>query len=474
MILGRFSDLCESISQSMPRSIYSLRKLVGLKDTFQQLVVCQDCNSIYPMKDCIDRPGVSKLCKYRAFPRSSMCNSVLLKTVELASRKKILYPFSVYCYNSLKSNLDRLFAQPDFVELCEHWRKRNHASGIMSDVYNGNIWLDFQVVSGKPFLAAPFNLAYSLNIDWFQPYKLTQSSVGVIYLTILNLPRSVRNSQKYVLLVGIIPGPHEPKRDINSFLKPLVDELQLLWSGQYIRIPSLPNLQLVRAALVCIACDLPASKKVAGFLGHTARLGCSKCLKVFSGGFGNTDYSGFNRALWPPRTKEEHYTAAKRTMKCPNKTQRQKLESQLGCRYSILLKLEYFDPIRIVIIDPMHNIFLGSAKHVIKKLWIQNGILTDPILLQMQDFVNNVHVPPDIGRLPRKLETGFSGFTAAQFKNWVNLYSIPALFGKVSSAHLECWRHLVLACRLLYKISVTTIDIQMADILLLQFCKKIE
>ena len=66
----------------------------------------------------------------------------------------------------------------------------------------------------------------------------------------------------------------------------------------------------------------------------------------------------------------------------------------------------------MVIIDPMRNIFLGSAKHVVKKLWIQNGILTDPILLQIQDFVNNVHVPPDIGRLPRKLETGFSGFTS--------------------------------------------------------------
>ena len=109
------------------------------------------------------------------------------------------------------------------------------------------------------------------------------------------------------MLAGIIPGPHEPKRDVNSFLKPLVNELKLFWSGEYIKIPSLSEPQLVRgallcvardfpAALLCVARDFPAGKKVAGFLGHTAKLGCSKCLKVFPGGFGSTDYSGFDRS----------------------------------------------------------------------------------------------------------------------------------------------------------------------------------
>ena len=128
----------------------------------------------------------------------------------------------------------------------------------------------------------------------------------------------------------------------------------------------------------------------------------------------------------------------------------------------------------MVIIDPMHNIFLGSAKCVMKRLWIEKGILNQAQLLEMQQFVDEVHVPPDIGRIPRKLETGFSGFTAAQFKNWVNLYSIPALFGMVESCHLECWRHLVLASRLLCKHTINKTDIIVADLLLLQFFKKIE
>ncbi len=34
-----------------------------------------------------------------------------------------------------------------------------------------------------------------------------------------------------MILVGIIPGPHEPSLHINSYLEPLVKKLILLWKG---------------------------------------------------------------------------------------------------------------------------------------------------------------------------------------------------------------------------------------------------
>ena len=474
VVLGHSSETCKFLSQYMPRTVYSMKKLAGLSDDFKRLVVCPECNSVYPLPDCVERLGVSKSCTHKPFPKSPWCGCILLKTVELASGKRVLYPKSVYCYNSVKSSLERLFSQADFFHLCEKWRGRTSTGGILSDIYDGNIWKEFQVVSGEPFLASPYCLGFSLNVDWFQPYKLTQSSVGVVYLTILNLPRSVRNRRQYVLLVGVIPGPHEPKRDINAFLRPLVEELKLLWSGQYIQVASSSEAQLVRCALLCVACDLPASKKVAGFLSHTANLGCSKCLKTFPGDVGNKDYSGFVRSLWPPRSNSNHRSSAIRTKKCPNKTQRQKMESELGCRYSVLLELSYFDPVRMVVIDPMHNIFLGSAKHVTKRLLIDQNIIRKDQLVKMQEFVDDIHVPPDIGRIPRKLESGFSGFTAAQFKNWVNLFSVPVLHGVIDDKYMEYWRHLVLASRLLCKYSLTSMDITVADTLLVQFCKKTE
>lgn len=64
---------------------------------------------------------------------------------------------------------------------------------------------------------------------------------------------------------------------------------------------------IFKCALICLSCDLPAGRKVAGLLGHSANLGCSKCYKKFSTGqFGKQDYSGFNRNTWERRTNEKH------------------------------------------------------------------------------------------------------------------------------------------------------------------------
>ena len=57
----------------------------------------------------------------------------------------------------------------------------------------------------------------------------------------------------------------------------------------------------IRCALMCVSCDILAGRKIWGFLGHSAHLGSSKCLKEFSGTVGSMDYSGFDRHSWKLR-----------------------------------------------------------------------------------------------------------------------------------------------------------------------------
>ena len=78
----------------------------------------------------------------------------------------------------------------------------------------------------------------------------------------------------------------------------------------------------------------------------------------------------------------------------------------LGCRFSVLTQLPYFDPIRMLIIDPMHNLFLGTAKRMIN-IWIDNNMISKEHFNNIQLYVNNTHVPSDIGRILHKIETGF-------------------------------------------------------------------
>ena len=69
-----------------------------------------------------------------------------------------------------------------------------------------------------------------MNIDWFQPYESTQYSIGIVYLSVFNLPREIRNKIGNIIVCSVIPGPHEPS-NMNSILEPMVEELQQLWSG---------------------------------------------------------------------------------------------------------------------------------------------------------------------------------------------------------------------------------------------------
>ena len=53
-----------------------------------------------------------------------------------------------------------------------------------------------------------------------------------------------------VILIGVIPGPNEPKLTINTYLEPLVKELQRLWKGVVMKNAA-GSAIIVRAALTC-------------------------------------------------------------------------------------------------------------------------------------------------------------------------------------------------------------------------------
>lgn len=55
----------------------------------------------------------------------------------------------------------------------------------------------------------------------------------------------------------------------------------------------------IKLALSCIARDIPTSRKVSGFLGHSAALGCGNCLKNFGiHTDGTRDCSAYDEENW--------------------------------------------------------------------------------------------------------------------------------------------------------------------------------
>lgn len=481
VFLGLFGQILAPtvVLPVLPASIYMLRQMFDGAKEFTRYVVCRKCSAVYKLKNCKERNGSSKTCQVVSYPKHPQrrmrqpCNTILMKTVELSSNKRILYPYLTYCYLSIEASLQFMLMRPSFLTECNKWRTRRVKCDVLQDVYDGKIWKEFQVHDGVPFLSLPHNFAFTINLDWFQPFKHSTYSIGAIYLTIMNLPRTVRNKQENVLLVGLLPGPSEPS-NINGYLKPLVNELNELWQGKELKIYNAAGTRLVRCALLCASCDLPAGRKLCGLLSYNAHKGCSRCLKEFKGTPGQMDYSGFERDTWMKRSEVEHRQVISILSSYTTKSAVTLKESETGYRYTELLRLPYFNPSRMLTIDPMHNLFLGSGKHILKKVWIELGLITEHQFDLVQNRTDQIVCPPDIGRIPVKIKSGFASFTADQYKNWIVYFSLFSLRDILFGPDIECWRHFILACRYLCSREISLDQIKIADTLLMTFCRRVQ
>ena len=382
---NRFPGIPKSFLEKFPSNLRLARKQIGHSNTFRRYVCCPSCRSNYNWNDCIltlsNGDVESKRCHFIQFPNHPQthhrkpCDTILMKKVKLPNSKVTLYPKMIYTYKSIIDSLQEMLYRQDFLQKCEAWRSLPYQSGAYRDIYDGRIWKDFQNPDSVPFLSVSNNFAFQINVDWFNPFKHTQHSEGAIYISVLNLPRKERFLQENIILIGIIPGPKEPSLHINSFLRPLVDELKQLWVGVRLVNANQQNI-IVRGALLCVGCDIPAARKVGGFVGHRATKGCSKCTLSFpTKNFGDKpDYSNYDRNSWELRTNDEHRAVSVQHLQCNTQTDQRKIEREYGVRYSVLLELPYYDAPRMCVIDPMHNLLLGTAKHTIE-VWKQLSIL---------------------------------------------------------------------------------------------------
>jgi hypothetical protein len=488
ILLNRLNEFCGSeklreIAVYFPETLKKAHQFQFVtQNDYEQLIVCSKCYSTYEHDECLSQVAAArniKSCSFVRFPKHPQarmrtpCGNALLKTIRTASRRCIERPIKVFCCQRLIDCCQKLVGQPGMLDLFSHWKHRSIPAGVMADIYDGAVWKSFLCLDGQDFLLDKYTLGLSLNVDWFRPYKHVEYSVGAIYVAVLNYPRQLRYLRENVMLVGIIPGPHEPSLQMNAFLEPLVRELLKLWKGVEMVTPD--GSKLIRAALLCVSCDIPAARKVTGFVGHSANKACSKCLKPFPTlNFGSKpDYSGFDRDSWPKRELKDHKEQGMKWKHAATLSQRHKIEREYGIRYSELLRLPYFDTIRFSVIDPMHNILLGSAKHIVV-LWKSAGILTEASNEHIQSIVDKFVTPPDVGRIPYKIASGFSSFTADQWKNWTLIFSLVALKGIISEEHYLIWQIFVQACMLICSRAITQTSVQELDAILISFCKRFE
>ena len=236
----------------------------------------------------------------------------------------------------------------------------------MHDVFDAEFLRDFKYRDGRLF-GLPSNegrYVFSLSVDFFNPFTNKQAgksiSFGAISIVCLNLPVSMRYRPENMFLAGVIPGPKEPHLTLRHYLSPLVDEFLEFWDPgvRFSRTCKFPEGQLILCTLILVVCDLLAARKTIGYAACTHEHFCNICNCTRSGqGYGHTGLKD-----WRRRTNEDWRKAATAYHACRGEDEKATEFNNTGVHWSELLRLPYFDITRCVVVDPMHNLFLGLIK----------------------------------------------------------------------------------------------------------------
>jgi len=169
----------------------------------------------------------------------------------------------------------------------------------------------------------------------------------------------------------------------------------------------------------------------------------------------------------------EHWIQANNHSVAEDSQSQKGIEKEFGSRYSILLELPYWDPIRLAVVDLMHNLFLGTAKRVMK-IWVEKDCITKQQFKKIEYTVSKIITPRSVGRLPLKIASGFSGFTADQWKNWIVIFSPVALKDILDPEDLHCWLLFVRSCFLISNQILATQAVEEIHSYLIRFSKSFE
>ncbi|CAB4435288.1 unnamed protein product [Rhizophagus irregularis] len=326
----------------------------------------------------------------------------------------IIRPIMTFPLVNIRRQLTLFFGRKDFEVTCRKWAERENETEALFDIYDGRIWMSFEDGKGEPF----FKKEYA------------ETHIGLM----LNM----------------------------DWFKPYINfqysvGLNRLWEGYHIKTYEYNNGRFIRGAIIGCASDVPATRKLCGFI--SARIACYRCYK--SANLVNNQPNFGKRREWK---------------KCATEESRKAHVSQYHVHWSEVYQLPYFNSVRFCVVDPMHYLFLGVAKWIVMKLWIDEGILNNEKLKIMQERADLIKFPSDLGRRPVRIATGdgFSNFTADMWKTFVLIFAIPITWNLLGEIDRKILAYFVRSCKILTNRELQKSDLNEAFTKLLEMNKLIE
>lgn len=358
----------QAMLSDFPRDVRTATAQFNLDPKTTVYAACPACHEIYPPTHDGPIPIYPERCTFRRY--GSSCKAQLLRP-KMIQRVRVNVPIKPYVFFDFKDWMASLLSRSGYEEMMDQaWdRMKPSSDGSINDIFQGSIVQDFKGPDGKKHFSltggeGAGRYLFSVSLDFFNPLGNKQAgkkiSVGVISLACLNLPIEQRYKPENMFVPAIIPGPREPPLDsTNSYLRPLVTAFLEFWTGVRFTHTAMCDLgRLVFCAIIAVICDLPAARKIGGFSSHSHEWFCSVCWCNKT----QHTYENIDIASWKRRTNEDCRHWAARFHEAHSAKVAESSFDHSGLRWSELLRLPYYDPARFLVIEPMHNLFLGLIK----------------------------------------------------------------------------------------------------------------
>ena len=353
-----------------PRDSCTLLNHFDLNPKLQLFICCPRCCALYE-----DDESCPEFCAFVDPPGSPPCAEKLKRTRTVYGTE-FTRPIRKFAYQEMTEWLARMLSRGHIEDALDPLLSNTHEApkdGPWSNIFEADFIQTLVGPDGKPFMrrqGEELRLVFALAVDGFNPFGMKvakgSGSVTGIYMALLNLPPDMHYQPENMFLVGVTPGPKKPSLEqINHFLRPLVDDMLHFWDPGvfFTRTARFQFGRHALAAIIPLVCDVLGACQVGGFLSHSATLFCSFCLLTAD------MIENFNISSWPVRSMDEHRRRAEQWKTAVSADERDKIAKTYGVRFSELLRLPYWDPIRYTILESMHAFFLHAIPEHVRYIW---------------------------------------------------------------------------------------------------------
>jgi hypothetical protein len=210
-------------NHKMPKDMYQSKKLLsGLGMDYEKINVC-DNNCMLFWKDTASEKKCT-VCGEHRFVEVKNDDGLTI-TTEVACKQ--------LCYMLIIPQMKCLFISQNTARHLR-WDKEGVRENpdVMAHPADIDAWNALDSINSS-FADKLQNVRFSLVTDGFSPFNLTAPSYSCwhVFAIPYNLLPALCMKYEFISLCLVIPGPDHPGTKIDVMMRPLIEELKILWEG---------------------------------------------------------------------------------------------------------------------------------------------------------------------------------------------------------------------------------------------------